>query len=67
MTKDQLDAERFRALVRHANCGFAGAPSWAAVIRLPVLSHADQSIAAVVDRLRIIDASNDGHEVPSNQ
>lgn len=46
------DAERWRCLVRHARLGFDSAPSWNAVIRLPVFDSYDQSITALVDRLR---------------
>lgn len=46
----QNDAERWRWLVRHASLGFDAAPSWNAVVRLPVLDADDQHIAAIVDR-----------------
>jgi len=46
----RADAERWRWLVRHASLGFDGAPSWKAVIRLPVFDSDDQTITALVDR-----------------
>jgi hypothetical protein len=46
------DAERFRWIVRHASLGFDGAPSWNAVVRLPVFDSEDQTITAIVDRAR---------------
>jgi hypothetical protein len=48
----ELDAMRWRWLVRHASLGFDGAPSWNAVIRLPVFDSADQTITALVDSAR---------------
>lgn len=47
-----LDATRWRWLVRHASLGFDGAPSWNAVIRLPVFDRADQTITSLVDSAR---------------
>jgi hypothetical protein len=46
----QLDAERWRWLVAHGSLGFAAAPSWCAVVTLPVLSGDDTTIATIVDR-----------------
>ena len=46
------DAESYRWLVRHASLGFDGAPSWNAVIRLPVFDSADQTITSLVDSAR---------------
>jgi hypothetical protein len=46
------DAMRWRWLVRHASLGFDAAPSWNAVIRLPVFNGDDQTITALVDRAR---------------
>ncbi len=43
------DAERWRWLTRHASLGFDGAPSWNAVVRLPVFDADDQTIDALVD------------------
>jgi hypothetical protein len=43
---------RWRWLVRNASLGFDGAPSWDAVIRLPVFDSADQTITALVDSAR---------------
>lgn len=48
----QKDAERWRWLTRHASLGFDGAPSWNAVVRLPVFDSADQTITALVDSAR---------------
>jgi len=48
----RADAERWQCLTRHASLGFDGAPSWNAVIRLPVFDSADQTITALVDSLR---------------
>ena len=48
----RADAERWRWLVRHASLCFDGAPSWNAVIRLPVFDSADQTITALVDTAR---------------
>lgn len=48
----ETDAMRWRWLVRHASLGFAGAPSWNAVIRLPVFDSTDQTITALVDSAR---------------
>lgn len=45
-------AMRWEWLVRHASLGFGGAPSWDAVIRLPVFDSDDQTITALVDRWR---------------
>ena len=45
----RADAARWQWLVRHACLGFDGAPSWNAVIRLPVFSSDDQTITALVD------------------
>ena len=44
------DAERWRWLVKHASLGFDGAPSWNAVVRVPVFDADDQTITALVDR-----------------
>lgn len=49
---NKLDAMRWRWFIRHASLGFDGAPSWNAVMRLPVFDHADQTITALVDRAR---------------
>ena len=49
---DLEDALRWRFLVQHASLGFDGAPSWNAVIRLPVFDHDDQTITALVDRFK---------------
>ena len=46
------DAMRWRWLVRHASLGFDGAPSWNAVLRLPVFDSEDQTITALVDSAR---------------
>jgi len=46
------DAKRWQWLVRIASLGFDGAPSWNAVIGLPVFDSADQTITALVDRAR---------------
>ena len=46
------DAGRWQCLVRTASLGFDGAPSWNAVIRLPVFDSSDQTITALVDRAR---------------
>ena len=46
------DADRWRWLVRHASLGFDAAPSWNAVVRLPVFDSDDQTITALVDRAR---------------
>ena len=46
------DAERWRWMTRHASLGFDGAPSWNAVVRLPVFDSEDQTITALVDRAR---------------
>jgi hypothetical protein len=48
----KADAERWRCLIRHASLGFDGAPSWNAVIRLPVFDVCDQTITSLVDRVR---------------
>ena len=48
----ETDAMRWRWLVRHASLGFDGAPSWNAVIRLPVFDSADQTITSLVDSAR---------------
>ena len=48
----QVDAERWRWLVRHASLGFDAAPSWNGVVRLPVFGSDDQTITALVDRAR---------------
>lgn len=48
----KTDAMRWRWLVRHASLGFDGAPSWNAVIRLPVFDSADQTITSLVDSAR---------------
>lgn len=48
----EADAMRWRWLVRHAGLGFDGAPSWNAVIRMPVFDSADQTITALVDSAR---------------
>lgn len=45
------DAERWRLFVNTASLGFDGAPSWNAVIRLPVFDHTDQTITALVDSI----------------
>ena len=45
-------AMRWEWMVRHASLGFDGAPSWNAVIRLPVFDSADQTITALVDSAR---------------
>jgi hypothetical protein len=45
----RADAARWQWLVRHASLGFDAAPSWNAVVRLPVFSHDDQTITALVD------------------
>jgi hypothetical protein len=50
--EDTDDAMRWRWLVRNASLGFDGAPSWDAVIRLPVFDSADQTITALVDSAR---------------
>jgi hypothetical protein len=44
------DSDRWRWLTRHASLGFDGAPSWNAVVRLPVFDSGDQTITALVDR-----------------
>ena len=46
------DAARWQWLVTHASLGFDGAPSWNAVIRLPVFDSQDQTITALVDSAR---------------
>ena len=43
-------AVRWEWFVRHASLGFASAPSWDAIIRLPVFDSDDQTITALVDR-----------------
>ena len=48
----RADAVRWRWLVRHASLGFDSAPSWNAVVRLPVFDIEDQTITALVDRAR---------------
>jgi hypothetical protein len=48
----ETDAMRWRWLVRHASLGFDAAPSWNAVVRLPVFDSDDQTITALVDRAR---------------
>lgn len=45
-------AARWEWFVRHASLGFDGAPSWNAVVRLPVFDSDDQTITALVDRAR---------------
>jgi hypothetical protein len=45
-------AARWEWLIRHASLGFDGAPSWNAVVRLPVFDSDDQTITAIVDRAR---------------
>lgn len=45
-------AMRWEWLVRHASLGFDAAPSWSAVVRLPVFDSDDQTITALVDRAR---------------
>lgn len=54
------DAERWQCFIRTASLGFDGAPSWNAVIRLPVFDHEDQTITTLVDR--IIGAERDEEE-----
>lgn len=49
----RVDAERWRLFIRTAGLGFDGAPSWNAVIRLPVFDAEDQTITALVDRVAI--------------
>jgi hypothetical protein len=44
------DAHRWRWLVRNAKLGFASLPSCDAVIRLPLLDSADNTISSIVDR-----------------
>lgn len=46
------NAARWQWLTRHASLGFDGAPSWNAVVRLPVFDSDDQTITALVDRAR---------------
>jgi len=46
----ETDAARWRWLVRHASLGFDGAPSWDAIVRMPVFDADDTTIAALVDR-----------------
>jgi len=46
------DAKRWRWLVRHASLGFDGAPSWGAVVRIPMFDSSDTTITALVDRAR---------------
>jgi hypothetical protein len=53
----RADADRWRWLVRHASLGFDAAPSWNAVVRLPVFDGNDQTITALVDRARAVVAS----------
>ena len=48
--EQERDASRWRWLVKNAALGFEGAPSYDAVIRLPVFSHDDQFITELVDR-----------------
>ena len=48
----RAENERWRWLVRYASLGFDGAPSWNAVIRLPVFDSEDQTVRALVDRAR---------------
>lgn len=44
------DATRWNLFTATASLGFDGAPHWNAVMRFPVFSHEDQTIAALVDR-----------------
>lgn len=44
------DAERWQWLERNGRLGFDGAPYWGAVLRVPVASSDDQTLAEVVDR-----------------
>lgn len=46
------NSARWQWLTRHASLGFDGAPSWNAVVRLPVFDSEDQTITALVDRAR---------------
>ena len=46
------DAARWQWLVAHASLGFDGAPSWHAVIRIPVFDSHAQTITALVDSAR---------------
>jgi len=46
----EVDAERWRWLVRHTSLGFEGSPSWNAVVRVPVFHTDDYTITALVDR-----------------
>lgn len=49
--RDRLDAERWRWLVRNGLLGFE-APSWNAVVRIPVYDSEDATLEALVDRAR---------------
>ena len=51
------DAARFRWVTRHASLGFDSAPSWNAVVRLPVFDSDDQTITALVDRAMAVGAA----------
>lgn len=45
----RVSAMRWEWLVRNASLGFEGAPSWNAVVRLPVFDSADSTITELVD------------------
>ena len=52
LVEEVQNLKRYRWLVRHASLGFDGAPSWNAVIRLPVFDHNAQTITALIDSAR---------------
>jgi hypothetical protein len=45
------DARRWRCLVRNAHVWFAGAPSWDAIVRIPVVNADDATLPGLIDRL----------------
>ena len=45
----EMDAIRWRWLVKHSNLGFEGAPSYAAVVRLPVFDVDCNTLEQLVD------------------
>lgn len=51
-SRDRLDADRWRWLVRNVTVGFDQAPSWNAVVRIPVYDSEDATLEALVDRAR---------------
>lgn len=51
-SRDRLDAERWRWLVSNVTLGFDQAPSWNAVVRIPVYDSEDATLEALIDRAR---------------